>query len=86
MNSKNPTKLSLLSDKQRETAIGDIIDFFRRERDEQIGMIAAEDLLDMLLEQVGKELYNKGLDDAKDFLKTRFDEIAADIEISLKKS
>jgi len=75
----------ILSETQRKTAIDEIISFFSNERNEQIGVIAAGNMLDMFLEQIGMELYNKGIDDTKDFVKKRLEEVGVDIEVHLKK-
>lgn len=75
----------LLTDEQRKVAIDEIISFFLSERGEEIGVIAAGNLLDMFQEQAGVHLYNKGVEDTKDFIKKRFGELDVDIEISLKK-
>lgn len=75
----------VLTDQQRKIAIEEIISFFSSERNEQIGILAAENVLDMFLEKIGTHLYNKGVEDTKDFVKKRLEEVAIDIEVHLKK-
>ena len=75
----------ILTEEERRNAIDHIISFFSNERNETIGVIAAENILDMFLERVGMQLYNKGVDDTKDFVKKRLEEVAVDIEVHLKK-
>ena len=75
----------LLTDKQRQDSIKEIIDFFGRERGEEIGIIAAESLLDMFLETNAKLLYNRGLEDTKKYLRERLANVEIDIDIDLKK-
>ena len=75
----------LLTEKQRQEAIDEIINFFSNERNEEIGVIAAGNLLDMFLQNVGVHLYNKGVTDTSDFIKSRLEEINVDIEVSIKK-
>ena len=75
----------ILTEQQRKTAIEEIISFFSSERSEEIGVIAAGNLLDMFLEQIGMQLYNKGVEDTKDFVKKRLEEVNFDIEVHLKK-
>lgn len=82
----NPRDTSLLSQEQRTAAINSIIDYFSSERDEEIGIIAAEDMLDMFLETGGSLIYNKGIDDTKSFLKKRMEENELDLDLQLKKS
>ena len=73
-------KWNRLTDEQRKAAKEDLIYFFECERDEQIGVIAADRLLDFFLEHVGKNLYNKGIEDAKKALEKRLDEVKYDFD------
>jgi uncharacterized protein (DUF2164 family) len=75
----------ILSPEQKQKAINDIIDFYSTERGEEIGVIAAENLLDMFLQNVGVDLYNKGVEDAKELAKKKVEEVEMDIEVALKK-
>lgn len=59
----------LLPKEQKRLAVKEIIDFFGNERGEEIGVIAAESILDMFLQKVGLDLYNKGVEDSKNFVK-----------------
>lgn len=76
----------ILNDKEKADAIDEIISFFRKERAEVIGVIAAGNMLDLFLEKIGMRLYNKGVDDTKNFLKKRFEENEIDLEANVKKS
>jgi len=84
MKNKNP-KLSLLSEHQRSAATREIINFFSTEMDDEIGLIAAEDILDMFLDRIGNSLYNKGVEDAIHYAKEQHQRIAFDMEMILKK-
>lgn len=79
------SKLSLLTETQKQQALSDIIDFFATERDEEIGIIAAEDILDLFTEHIGKEIYNKGVEDTLAFIKDRNTGTVLDAEVTLKK-
>jgi len=74
----------LLSEKQRKVAIEKIIDYFATERDEEIGVIAAEDILDMFLDSVGSHLFNKGVKESKKVIDIYLQEIGFNIELLLK--
>jgi uncharacterized protein (DUF2164 family) len=74
-----------LNDEQRKKAIEEIIAFFESEREEKIGVIAAEQLLDMFLQSSGKEVYNKAIEDAKEFLRKKMEDVEIDIDINLHK-
>ena len=81
---KKTADISLLSPEQRKTAISSIIDYFANERDEQIGIIAAEGILDMFLDQVGPHLFNQGVRQTKKLVEQHFQEIDFDIELLMK--
>jgi uncharacterized protein (DUF2164 family) len=82
---ENKRNWSLLTEKQRRETIDEIIDFFKNERGEEIGIIAAETLLDHFLQTIGIQLYNKGIDESIYFLKDRIDSVAIDMDSLLKK-
>ena len=74
-----------LSDEQRRKVVQDIVDFYATERDEEVGIIAAGDLLDFMLDIIGKDLYNKGVDDAFQFIKDKLLSSEADMNALIKK-
>jgi uncharacterized protein (DUF2164 family) len=74
-----------LNDEQRKKAIEEIIAFFESEREEKIGVIAAEQLLDMFLQGSGRQVYNRAIEDAKEFLRKKMEDIEIDIDINLHK-
>ncbi len=84
MSSTNKS-FDLLTEDQRRAAIEHIIDFFATERDEEIGIIAAGEVLDMLLATVGQALYNKGVEDSSEWMQGRFTEVLMDLQVNLKK-
>ena len=43
----------------------EIICFFQEEREEDLGIIGAETILDFFLDVLGETIYNKALDDVK---------------------
>lgn len=70
-----------LSDEERRFAVGEIIGYFEKERDEKIGVIAAGQLLDLLLRITYAPVYNKALDNVKMLLEKSLE----DADISLRK-
>lgn len=74
----------MLSKENKRKCVNDLIGYFETERDEKIGIIAAENLLDHFLEKVGKQLYNKGVEDSIDFLKERFESLELDMAALVK--
>lgn len=76
----------MLTEEQRKLATKAIVDYFAIEKGETIGVIAAEDLLDMFLQNSGKFLYNKGLEDAKTITRNQFEILDMEIEIQKRDS
>jgi len=75
----------VLSKEKRKSCIEEIIQFFKDERNEKIGVIAGGNILDLFLQTAGKEIYNKGVDDSKNLLKRLFEDLEIDLDILLKK-
>ena len=72
-------KWERLSNEEKNKAKEELILFFENERDEKIGIIAAEEILNFFLQSVGSKLYNKGVEDAKKALENRFEELKYDL-------
>ena len=73
-----------LSDSEKQYQVQNVIDFFQTERDETIGVLAAEVVLDHFLKEVGTIIYNQGINDANNIIKDRLENVEVDVE-SLKK-
>lgn len=63
----------------RQEAIASIERWFRENRDEKIGNIAAGALLNFMLEEIGPSLYNQAVAQVQERLMTRVSEV--DIEV-----
>jgi uncharacterized protein (DUF2164 family) len=70
--------LSLLTPEQKRKVIDSLIAYFLDERGEEIGVIAAEDLLDMLLESLGKPVYSKAVSDVMELVEAKFADLQID--------
>lgn len=57
-----------LSPEQKKKLQEEIIYFFQEERDEELGIIGAETVLDFFLDVLGDTIYNKALDDVRRWL------------------
>jgi uncharacterized protein (DUF2164 family) len=66
---------------QKKKIVDEIITYFGRERDETIGIISAEEVLDFFLQNVGEHIYNKGIEDAKQLLRLRFADFDVDLDL-----
>lgn len=69
-----------LNEEERKKVKDELIWFFERERDEKIGVIAADEILNFFLQPVGDKLYNQGVVDAKRAVENRLDELRYDLD------
>ncbi len=76
----------VLTDEKRKEVIKEIISFFQTERDEEIGVVAAGNVLDFFLQETVKDIYNKAIEDSKKLLKKRFDDLDLDLDLLYKTS
>ena len=64
-----------LSTEDKQKIIPFIQQYFADERDEEIGNLAAEFLLDFFVEKAGPIIYNQGLNAARQAIKNSADEL-----------
>ena len=85
INSIFPDYRQIIPKESKTHYIYKIMTFFEQERDEQIGVIAAEEVLTFFLQSIGPAIYNKGIQDASSVIKEKTDGIALDLD-ALKKA
>jgi len=73
-----------LPKEKRQAYLNNIVVWFAENRDEDIGVIAAEELLDFFMEGIGQDLYKKGIEDSKKLLRSRFDDLALDLDMQIE--
>jgi uncharacterized protein (DUF2164 family) len=73
----NPLGIDL-SPEQKKKFLDEIVYYFETERDEKLGIIASESVLDFFLDTLGPYLYNKALEDAKHWYSGRMEDVEAD--------
>jgi len=78
-------KWDLLTKERREALIKEIITYFKTEKDQEIGVLVAEDYLDFFLQALGKDIYNKAIDDSKTTIKQNFENIEIDLDLLIDK-
>lgn len=76
-------KFDFESDENKMRYLNEIIGFFQSERNEQIGVIAAESILDFFVQTIGEEIYKKAIKDCQKLLKERFEDLDTELEILL---
>ena len=67
-----------LSEDQKKALREEIHTYYLDERGEDIGIIHQEGILDLFLERLAPMIYNKALDDAKDWYSRRLQDIEDD--------
>ena len=75
--------LDMLTEKDKDSCVKEIIRYFLDERSETIGVIAAGNVLDFFLQNIGPDIYNKAVEDTKKLLKDQLE--GWDVEIDLLK-
>ena len=57
-----------LTKERRDDIVSEIKNFFLQERDEEIGDLAADLILDFILEKIAPEIYNQGIYDSHRYM------------------
>jgi uncharacterized protein (DUF2164 family) len=65
-----------LKKEEKEEIIREIQYFYQDEREEEIGALASEILLDFITLKLGKFYYNKGVQDSEKYLKEKLSELS----------
>lgn len=71
---KNKDKFTLTKEK-RNSMISEIQAYFLKERDEELGNLAANLLLDFIIEKLALEFYNQGVYDSYKYMNDRIEEV-----------
>lgn len=69
-----------LPKENKDDIVASIKDYFYRERDEEIGDLAALNFLDFVLKVIGPHLYNQGVKDAKKLIELKMASLAEDVD------
>lgn len=67
-----------LTEEQRQRMIEEIQHFFEEEREEKIGILASERVLDFFVTILGESIYNKALDDVLAWYKHNMENMESD--------
>lgn len=70
------SKIELAKD-IRKMLVKDIKNYFLTEREEEIGDLPAELLLDFILENIGPHIYNRAINDAYTFMSEKTEDLFA---------
>ena len=76
---KKPNSINVvLSNEEKKQLLEEIKYYFATERDVDLGILASESILDFFMDTLGKQIYNKALDDAKLWFNHRMEDVEAD--------
>lgn len=65
----------VLDKEKRQEMISSIKNYFEKERDEELGDLAAGMILDFITEELANEFYNQGVNDAYKFMNVRCEDL-----------
>ena len=71
---KNKIKLS---EQNKKLMKRKIVDYFSKERDEDLGELASELILDFFMEELAPNIYNQGVDDSYVYMKDKIEDLFA---------
>ena len=74
-----------LSKERRAALLREIVTYFRTEQDQDIGVIAAEEILDFFLKNMSGDLYKKAIDDVKFLIKQNAENLEVDLDLLIQK-
>lgn len=74
-------KWDLLKQDRKQSLIKELITYFKTERDMEIGIVAAGEVLNFFLEAAGPDIYNKGIFDAKTIVRNSMENIEVDLDL-----
>ncbi len=85
INMKNiKREFDMLTKEERDKAIKDIISFYTIERDEEMDIIGAGEILDNFLQDIAPKVYNKAIEDAKKLFKLKSEEVDFELDVFKK--
>lgn len=74
-----------LSKERRAGLLREVITYFKTTHDQEIGMLAAEDILDFFLQTIGSDLYRKAIDDTKSLVRQNAENLDVDLDLLIHK-
>ena len=84
MKRKSVIETIKLSDEQKKHIISEIKAFYLDVRDEELGIIEEQQIMDLFLEHLAPVVYNKALDDAKRWYMQQMDNLDSDYYLLYK--
>lgn len=74
-------KWDVSSKENRQKCIAEIITRIEEQTDVEVGIITAEDIIDIVLQNVGADIYNLAIKDVKKLLQNRLSDIETELDL-----
>lgn len=74
-------KWDVSSKEVRQKAIAEVITRIEEQTDVEVGIITAEDIIDIVLQNVGPDIYNLAIKDVKKLLQSRLSDIETEVDL-----
>lgn len=75
-----------LSDREKEQIMDEIVAYYLDVRDEELGIIAKQQLLELFTEKLGPIIYNRALNDAKAWYSEQVGNLESDFYMLYKEN
>lgn len=69
----------IIASENKELLKKEIVDYFATEKDINLGLIAAEEILDIVLKKVDRSIYNQAIEDAQKVLRQGSENIVVNV-------
>lgn len=66
-----------LSDERREFMRSKVVEYFAKEREEELGELASALILDFFIDELGADIYNQGVEDAHAYVLDKLEDLYA---------
>ena len=74
----------IFTEERKKYCLDKISAYFENERGEKIGMLAAQDIFDVVIEGAFSEIYNKGVLDAQKIIRDKNADIESELDALLR--
>jgi uncharacterized protein (DUF2164 family) len=71
----------LITEEKRAQLLKEIITYFETKMDQEIGLVAANDVLDFFLRELGEDVQKKALNDARQIIKQNLENLEVDLDL-----
>jgi len=74
----------IISPENKQQLTKDIVDYFATEKDINMGLIAAAEILDIIIQKVDKTIYNQAIEDAQKVIRQGNENIVVNVDSLIK--